>query len=58
VELVLVVGSYTALAMAFDTSGIELDSELRGIDAPPIPEAKDHERGGDPEHGDGPHHLG
>jgi alkylhydroperoxidase family enzyme len=39
-EIVFVVGSYTCLAMAFNSFGIELDPELHDIDAPRMPEAK------------------
>jgi 4-carboxymuconolactone decarboxylase len=37
-EVVFVVGSYTCLAMAFNSAGLELDPELHGIEAPRIPE--------------------
>jgi alkylhydroperoxidase family enzyme len=39
VEIAFVVGTYTALAMAFNSFGIELDPELHGVPAPPLPEA-------------------
>ncbi len=38
VELVFVVGTYTGLAMAFNSFGLQLDPELRDIAAPSIPE--------------------
>jgi len=37
VELVFVVGSYTCLAMAFNSFGLELDPELLPNTAPPLP---------------------
>ena len=40
-EVVFVVGSYTCLAMAFNSFGIELDPELRDIEAGAMREAKD-----------------
>lgn len=41
VELVFVVGSYSCLAMAFKSFGIELDPELHEIDAPAMPDHDD-----------------
>lgn len=41
VELVFVVGTYTALAMAFKSFGLELDPGLDDIAAPPLPESED-----------------
>jgi 4-carboxymuconolactone decarboxylase len=38
-EVVFIVGSYTCLAMAFNSFGLELDPELLAIEAP-MPEAK------------------
>jgi alkylhydroperoxidase family enzyme len=38
VELVYVVGTYTCLAMAFNSFGIELDPELHAVPAPPLPD--------------------
>jgi 4-carboxymuconolactone decarboxylase len=38
VELVFVVGTYTALAMAFNSFGLQLDPELRGIVTTSVPE--------------------
>lgn len=37
VELVFVVGSYTCLAMAFNSFGLQLDPELDPASAPPLP---------------------
>lgn len=37
VELVYVVGTYTNLAMVFNSLGIELDPDLDANDAPPLP---------------------
>jgi 4-carboxymuconolactone decarboxylase len=37
VEVVFVVGTYTCLAMAFNSFGLELDPELRTLAAPPLP---------------------
>ena len=37
VELVFVVGSYTCLAMVFNSLGLELDPELHSVAAPPLP---------------------
>jgi alkylhydroperoxidase family enzyme len=42
VELTFVVGTYTGLAMAFNSFGIELDPELRALGAPPLPAEEDH----------------
>jgi 4-carboxymuconolactone decarboxylase len=41
VEVVFVVGTYTCLAMAFNSFGIELDPELRTLAAPPLTDAED-----------------
>jgi alkylhydroperoxidase family enzyme len=41
VELLFVVGTYTGLAMVFNGLGLELDAELDGVDAPPLPEMED-----------------
>jgi 4-carboxymuconolactone decarboxylase len=41
VEVVFVVGTYTCLAMAFNSFGLELDPELRTHAAPPLPESED-----------------
>jgi 4-carboxymuconolactone decarboxylase len=41
VEVVFVAGTYTCLAMAFNSFGIELDPELRTLAAPPLPESED-----------------
>jgi 4-carboxymuconolactone decarboxylase len=38
VELVFVVGSYTGLAMAFNSFGLQLDPELEGITTASLPE--------------------
>jgi 4-carboxymuconolactone decarboxylase len=38
VELVFVVGTYTGLAMAFNSFGLQLDPELRGIVTTSVPE--------------------
>ena len=39
IELTFVVGTYTCLAMAFNTFGLELDPDLHTVDAPPLPGA-------------------
>ena len=41
VEVVFVVGTYTCLAMAFNSFGVELDPELRTLAAPPLPDSED-----------------
>jgi 4-carboxymuconolactone decarboxylase len=41
VEVVFVVGTYTCLAMAFKSMGLELDPELHDVAAPPLPESGD-----------------
>jgi len=41
VELLFVVGTYTGLAMVFNSLGLELDDELDSVDAPPIPGTED-----------------
>jgi alkylhydroperoxidase family enzyme len=41
VEVVFVVGTYTCLAMAFNSFGLELDPELRTLGAPPLPDSED-----------------
>ena len=41
VEVVFVVGTYTCLAMAFNSFGLELDPELRTLAAPPLPDSED-----------------
>ena len=38
VEVVFVVGTYTCLAMAFNSFGLELDSDLDGVPAPEMPD--------------------
>ena len=38
IELAFVVGTYTCLAMAFNSLGLALDPELDPADAPPLPE--------------------
>ncbi len=40
-EITFVVGTYTCLAMAFNTFGIELDPGLDVSTAPPIPQSTD-----------------
>jgi 4-carboxymuconolactone decarboxylase len=40
VEVVFVVGTYTCLAMAFNSFGLELDPELRTLTTPPLPESE------------------
>jgi alkylhydroperoxidase family enzyme len=40
VELVFVVGTYTCLAMAFNSFGLELDPELHDVPAPPLPDVE------------------
>jgi alkylhydroperoxidase family enzyme len=42
VELTFVVGTYTGLAMALNSFGIELDPELRTLGAPPLPDEEHH----------------
>jgi alkylhydroperoxidase family enzyme len=37
-EVAFVVGTYTCLAMALNSFGLELDPELHGIPAPPLPD--------------------
>jgi 4-carboxymuconolactone decarboxylase len=37
-EVAFIVGTYTCLAMAFNTFGIEVDSGLDGLPAPPLPD--------------------
>jgi len=37
-EVTFIVGTYTCLAMAFNTFGIEVDSGLDGLPAPPLPD--------------------
>jgi 4-carboxymuconolactone decarboxylase len=39
IELTFVVGTYTCLAMVFNTFGLELDPDLHTVDAPPLPDA-------------------
>lgn len=41
VELVFVVGTYTCLAMAFRSFGLDLDPELRTVAAPPLPDSEE-----------------
>jgi alkylhydroperoxidase family enzyme len=41
VELLFVVGTYTGLAMVFNSLGLELDDELDSVEAPPIPGTED-----------------
>jgi 4-carboxymuconolactone decarboxylase len=36
-EVTFVVGTYTLLAMAFNSFGLELDADLRDVDAPSLP---------------------
>jgi 4-carboxymuconolactone decarboxylase len=38
-EVTFVVGTYTALAMVFNSVGVELDPELADVPAPPLPPA-------------------
>ena len=38
-EIPFVVGTYTCLAMAFKSYGLELDPELHDVPAPPLPDA-------------------
>lgn len=38
VEVLFIVGTYTGLAMAFNSFGLELDPELRAVPAPSLPE--------------------
>jgi 4-carboxymuconolactone decarboxylase len=38
VELVFVVGTYTCLAMVFNSLGLELDPDLDSVAAPPLPD--------------------
>jgi 4-carboxymuconolactone decarboxylase len=38
VEVAFIVGTYTALAMAFNSFGLELDPELHSVAAPPLPD--------------------
>ena len=40
-EVAFVVGTYTCLAMAFNSFGLELDPELDGVPAPPLPETNE-----------------
>ncbi len=40
-ELVFVVGTYTALAMAFNSFGLQLDPELRDIALPSPPDLEE-----------------
>jgi len=37
-EVAFIVGTYTCLAMAFNTFGIQVDSGLDGLPAPPLPD--------------------
>jgi alkylhydroperoxidase family enzyme len=37
IEVTFVVGTYTCLAMVFNSLGLELDPELDGVAAPPLP---------------------
>jgi alkylhydroperoxidase family enzyme len=37
IEVTFIVGTYVALAMAFNSFGLELDPELRTVAAPPLP---------------------
>jgi len=41
VEVVFVVGTYTCLAMAFNSFGLQLDPELEGLETIPFPSAED-----------------
>jgi 4-carboxymuconolactone decarboxylase len=41
-EVVFVVGTYTHLAMAFNSFGLELDPELHSVAATPFPESEEH----------------
>ena len=36
-EMAFIVGTYTCLAMAFNSFGIEVDPGLEGVPAPPLP---------------------
>jgi 4-carboxymuconolactone decarboxylase len=38
IEVAFVVGTYTALAMAFNSFGLEPDPDLHDLDAPPLPD--------------------
>jgi alkylhydroperoxidase family enzyme len=38
-EVAFIVGTYTCLAMAFNSFGLEVDPELRETTAPPLPDA-------------------
>jgi len=38
IEVAFVVGTYTCLAMVFNSVGIELDADLQTVDAPSLPE--------------------
>jgi 4-carboxymuconolactone decarboxylase len=40
-EVTFVVGTYTCLAMAFNSFGLELDPELHDVAAPPLPDAEE-----------------
>lgn len=40
VEVTFIVGTYTCLAMAFNSFGLELDPELHAVPAPPLPEVE------------------
>jgi 4-carboxymuconolactone decarboxylase len=40
VEVVFVVGTYSCLAMAFNSFGLELDPELQTLEAPPLPDSE------------------
>ena len=40
VEVVFVVGTYTCLAMAFNSFGLQLDPDLDGVPAPAMPEPR------------------
>ena len=39
VEVVFVVGTYTCLAMVFNSVGLELDADLDASSIPPLPES-------------------
>ncbi len=41
VEAVFVVGTYTCLAMAFNSFGLELDADLESMDVPAMPPSKE-----------------
>jgi alkylhydroperoxidase family enzyme len=42
VELLFVVGTYTGLAMAFNSFGLQLDADLGEAQLPPLPDIEEH----------------